>query len=403
VKHLLASLAIVVAISGAAPRLYSQSSASITWQKVQTTATGGQYPNWTSYMKPVYDPFSGTTLWYNSRNTSTVIYSTDLFSYRAATRTWTRLGGTGSQIATCGDGSTSTDTNGSPILPWPSDRHPIEQLTIDTARRRLYIAGGVCMNVTPNDTWYYTLNSDPALNRWTKVAISKVPTVQVSGSMEYSPSDDVVVLHGSNFGSFPRTWVFCPVSGGSLSSTQTAAGCTAPNEWSETYTPQTVDPPQSYFSSLVHVPGTSKMFHFGHLAPIGEVWVYDIPTRRWVNRNPAGQPLEPNVSSAPERLVTYISAGVLAGKVLYHQTSHTSTTRLAADWLYDPAMNAWTSLPASGVGPQQLAYLVFDPSLGSNGTVIAFSYDGGMWHGTLGSGGSTLPVPAYPTNLRIIR
>jgi hypothetical protein len=355
-------------------------------------------------MKPVYDPFSGTTLWYNSRSTSSTIYSTDVFSYRAASRIWTRLGGTGSASSTCGDGSSSTDINGNPIVPWPSDRHPIEQVTIDTSRRRLYLAGGVCSGVTPNDTWYYSLNSDPRLNRWTKVAITNVPTVQRSGSMEYSPGDDVLVLHGANLGSYPRTWVFCPVSAGmSLSPTQATAGCAAPNNWFETYAPNTVEPPQSYFSSLVYVPGTGKMFHFGHRGKIGEVWAYDIPTRKWFNRNPAGQPSEPNELGTSERLVAYISSGALAGKVFYHQTSHSSTTALAADWMYDPVANRWASVPASGVGPQKLTYLTFDPSLGANGTIIAFSYDGGMWHGTLGSGETTTTVPFAPANVRILR
>ena len=404
-KQLLAF--IVVAIIAAASGLSGADSStmSIVWQRVQTAATGGQFPSWTSYMKPVYDPFSATTLWYNARGTSTIIYSTDFFSYKASSRMWTRLGGTGSPIATCSDGSTSTAIDGSPIVPWPSDRHPIEQLTIDTTRRRLYIAGGVCMNNTPNDTWYYALNGDPTSNRWTKVAISNVPTVQVSGSMEYSPAEDVIVLHGANFGNFPRTWVFCPVStGASLSPTQTAAGCAAPNEWFQTYAPNVVEPAQSYFGSLVHVPGSGKMFHFGHDGTRGEVWAYDIRTKAWVNRNPAGQPTEPNTLSAPERLVAYIPFGGLAGKVFYHQTSHSSTTGLAADWIYDPAANAWAALSTSGIGPQKLTYLAFDPSLGTNGTIVAFSYDGGLWHGTFQAGGGTVtPPPAAPSNLYIVR
>jgi hypothetical protein len=260
------------------------------------------------------------------------------------------------------------------------------------------------MNVTPNDTWYYSLNTNPLLNRWTKVAVNHVPTVQLSGSMEYSSADDVLVLHGSNVGSWPRTWVFCPVAAGAgLSPTQSAAGCAAPNEWFETYAPNVVEPPQSYFGSLVYVPGTGKIFHFGHNGTRGEVWAYDIPARKWVNRNPTGQPSEPNTLEASERLVAYISTGALAGKVFYHQTSHTSTTSRAADWIYDPATNAWAPVAASGVGPQKLTYLTFDPTVGTNGTIIAFSYDGGMWHGTLGGDGTSITVPAMPSNVRILR
>jgi hypothetical protein len=78
VKYLLAF--VVVAIIAATPGVSGSDTMSIVWQRVQTTATGGQFPSWTSYMKPVYDPFSGTTLWYNARGTSSVIYSTDFFS-----------------------------------------------------------------------------------------------------------------------------------------------------------------------------------------------------------------------------------------------------------------------------------------------------------------------------------
>ena len=66
------------------------------------------------------------------------------------------------------------------------------------------------------------------------------------------------------------------------------------------------------------------------------------------------------------------------------------------------ATNAWSRLPAVGTGPQKLAYLVFDPSLGAHGTIIAFSYDGGLWHGTLSDSGGTIPAPFPPSQLRII-
>ena len=168
-KHLILALIIFVAAAG----LHSSQPVVMTvyWEKVQTTAAGGQFPAWTSYMKPVYDPTSATTLWYNARSTSSIIYSTDIFSYKAGFRTWTRLGGTGSAIATCGTGSTATDIGGNSILPWPSDRHPIEQFTIDTTRQRLYMAGGVCSGQTPNDTWFYSLNPDPRANRWTRLRL----------------------------------------------------------------------------------------------------------------------------------------------------------------------------------------------------------------------------------------
>jgi hypothetical protein len=249
----------------------------------------------------------------------------------------------------------------------------------------MYMEGGVCQGVEPNDTWFYRLNPNPSQNTWTRVSVANVPVVQLSGSMEYSPGHDVIVLHGSNLGNWPRTYVFCPVtSGESLSASQIAAGCTAPNDWAQTYAATTaVEPPQSYFTSLVHVPAMGKMFHFGHYTPRGEVWAYDIQTKSWTNHNPSTQPSEPNERSAPERAVAYISSGTLAGKVFYQQTSHNSSTTFAASWIYDPATNVWSRLNVAGVGPQKLTYLAFDPSVGAHGTIIAYSYDGGMWHGTI--------------------
>jgi hypothetical protein len=360
------------------------SSVSIVWEKAETSAVGGQFPRNPFYMKPVFDAVSGTSLWYATRLGSTGSFSTDMFSYKASTRTWTRLGGTGSTTDSCNDGSASTDLSGNPILPWPSDRQAVEQMTIDTSRGRFYMAGGVCSTVTQNDTWFYDLNPNPMLNRWTNVSISAVPDVQNNGGMEYSPADDVIVLHGTNTGNFPKTWVFCPVSpAGSLSASQTAAGCTSANDWHLMYSPATLDPPQSYLGSLVHLPGTGKMLLFGHKTTRGIVWAYDIAAKSWTDQNPIGQPWEPSSQDFPERLFTYVSTGSWAGKVLYHQTSHSPSLMQAADWAYDPVTRTWTQLNVSGIGPQKLTFLVFDPTLGTHGTLIAFSYDGGLWHGTL--------------------
>jgi hypothetical protein len=141
--------------------------------------------------------------------------------------------------------------------------------------------------------------------------------------------------------------------------------------------------PADFFGSLVHLPSAGKMLLFGHSGPSGIVWAYDIQAHTWTDESPTGQPREPNTSNDPERLVTYISSGARAGKVLYHQTSHGYTTMQAADWIYDPVARAWTQLTTYGVGPLKLTFLVFDPTLGVHGTIIAFSRDGGLWHGTI--------------------
>jgi hypothetical protein len=83
-------------------------------------------------------------------------------------------------------------------------------------------------------------------------------------------------------------------------------------------------------------------------------------------------------------LVNYISAGPLAGKVLYHRTSHSTTPGNAGDFVYDRSANAWTSLASSGTGPEVLTIQIYDPTLGAYGGIVAWTYPGVMWHGVLG-------------------
>jgi len=402
VKYL---ITLAVGIIGLAPTIHSSAATGpvITWHQVEARATGGQFPAWTSYMKPLYDAASGTTLWYNARSTSSIIYSTDIFSYKASTQTWTRLGGTGSSIGTCGDGSTATDVNGSARTPWPSDRHPIQQIAIDTTRNVLHLVNGVCANVVPYDHWAYALKSTPTSNTWSRLlaGVSNVPTVEVSGSMDYSPSHDVLVFHGTNSGNYPQTWVFCPGEG-APSATQQAVGCTARSTWVRAYAPTTTtDPVGSYFSSIIYEPVTNRVLNFAGPA---NVWSYDLAAKTWTNKRPANVPAEPDTWSAPERSVTRISSGVLSGKIYYRQTSHTTSNNSFGDYLYDPSTNAWTSLASTGTGPRQLVYVVFDPSAGTHGAIIAFSYDGGLWQGTIQADGAlTVPAPSSPLNLRIVR
>jgi hypothetical protein len=115
---------------------------------VTPTKTGTHEPSWVGYTTAVYDAVSGKTLFYLPRSPNTIIYGTDMFAYDAGDRTWTWCGGTGKETNPASDGSAAVDYQGNAISPWPSDRHPIEQVAIDTARghaicREVWLAASV--------------------------------------------------------------------------------------------------------------------------------------------------------------------------------------------------------------------------------------------------------------------
>lgn len=357
----------------------------IAWENVTFTATDDQAPLWTAYMKPLYDVVSGQSIWYLHRDTSSIIYSTDLYFYNSATRVFTRIGGTGSLIQVCSDGSGSVDRAGNPKLPWPPDRHPVEELAIDTSRNVLHLVNGVCATAEDGptlwDQWSMVLNADPDDNAWVLglTGQENLPSIENVGSIEYSTADDILVFHGTHTGNFPRTWVYA-LGSGDPSAAQLAAGCTARGVWFETYTVGVQEPPASYFSSIVYAPNTGKVYHMGH---DGEsvVWEYDIPAKTWTDMAPTGDVPEEATLLSQERLVSYLSSGALAGNIFYHRTAHSGTPGVAGDYLYSPVANTWTQLPSTGTGPRGLTFSVFDPTLGNHGGIVAFTNDTGLWHG----------------------
>jgi len=361
-------------------------------------SNSGDIPGWTGYTSLLYDPVSRRVLSYLIPNTSTSIYSTDLFAYDSGSGAWTRLGGTQSPSNLCNNGSAATSANGSPLSPWPPDRHPVQQMAIDTQRNRLWLFSGVCQGNIEDDLWFYALNANPTANRWTKVTLSTVPSM-VSGGLIYSPDDDVLVLSGPQaVSSAHETWVYCPSS--TLSARQSAAGCSGPNTWTKIGSTQPT-------SGLASLPNTRYdtvrhklvQFHAG----AREVWEYDIPSQTWTNRHPSGLPTETD-QCCPEQAVAYLTTGSLAGKFIYHQTSHTPGRAFAKDYLYDPAANAFTALDSTGGGPQKLVYLTWDA--GRN-AIVAWSYVDGVasdvWQGVVEGDVPRPPVPATPTSLHVIK
>lgn len=332
----------------------------VVWTNLATQAVT---PGWNAYTSLHYDPTSQQVLAYLIDGDTSGIYSTGMFAYRTSTNVWTRLGGTHTLSSTCNDGSAST------VQPWPPDRHPVQQMAVDTLRKRLWLINGVCNTVDRNDFWFYSLNADPTLNRWTSVPLPVVPGVRVSGGLVYDPDTDALLLTGGNStSSFHETWIYCPAA--ALSSAQTAAGCGVPQTWTQLAPAVQPGPAFSQFPNTRYDAGRRKLVHFGW--NVSEIWDYDVPTRTWTERTPASRPAN-NDGCCPEQLWAYLSSGALAGKFLYHQTSHQTVPRASMDWLYDPATALFTPLMSTGVGPDRLAYVTWDAAAEK---LIAESYVG---------------------------
>lgn len=363
---------------------YGDGPVAITWS-LQTPQ--GDVPSFTAWSGLHFDRVSGQILSYQTRATSANIYATDFYAYRTATQTWTRLGGTGSTGNSCDDGSASD------VQPWPSDRHPISQMAIDTARDRLWLYGGVCQSIIQKSLWSYSLQADPTDNRMTRADVSDVyfhaggrwPETDYMGALVYSRDDDVLFAFGYALvgGSANQNFVFCPTVAGALTPAQEAAGCTEADAWSVIH-PAT-EPPLNWFPQLFYDGALRKVIHFGRnvsKGPETEIWAYDIPTQTWTDLRPTGLPAEPMHTNV-ETLMVHLTSGTGAGKFLYHQTSHGTGVDLAADFIFDPRTNTMSPLTSSGDGPTSLAYLTFDPSAGPNGTIVATEYGNRLWHGVL--------------------
>lgn len=242
---------------------------SVTWSAYDTGSTGPGYNGWHSLW---YDPLSQQTILYGVVRSSTSIYSTDIFFYKAATNAWTHLGGTGSRLGLC---PADTPT-------WPGDRHPGWMMSVDTKRNFLWIFGGVNQacnggyvntagtavtrvqtgyqfptdgswsgmafqigsatytvdhvvdannlvltssagvqsnaiyslptNRSPREDMYYLkLNADATRATWHRVYPPRLPSANVVAAMAYDPDDDVLFVYGNGGGGQENNnWVYCP-------------------------------------------------------------------------------------------------------------------------------------------------------------------------------------------------
>jgi hypothetical protein len=348
----------------------------------------GDVPNWASQNRFSYDAVSGQIIAYVIQGTSSSIYATDKYAYRTSTRTWTRLGGTGSPAHSCASYPSSTvggwnDGSASDVQPWPSDRHPDGQNAVDTSRNVEWQHSGLACNNASNDLWKYSLNADSTTNTWTEVTPANLPTVEIGGSLVYIPTHDVLLLHGANSGGTAQTWVYCPSA--SPTAAQLAAGCTVANTWVKTYDAGgTGLPPWPRNTNALFDTVTGKVYHFGWDGPGGTtadttVYAYDIESKTWTNQAPANAPTN-TAGTGVEWLISYLPSGTWAGQFLYHRTTHTNVSGSAADFAYNPVENTWTAVSATGTGPTKLSFVVFDPS---QGTLVAHESGNALWHGVL--------------------
>ena len=341
----------------------AQAAASVTWESVPLTSTA---PAYNGFLSLRYDPVSQRTLGYMIDHDAATIYSTTMFAFDVGANVWTRLGGTHGGLPptypTCLSGAASD------VQPWPNDRHPVQQMVVDTTRNRLWLYSGVCNTVEQNDLWYYALNANPTLNRWTQVPLTVRPSMS-SGVLAYDYDTDVLVLHGPNSGNFHTTYVFCPAD--PLTSAQSAAGCTDPMTWTQVFSPSDPAPNRTGYPTSFYDHAVRKVVGFFNNGQA--LWVYDVATRAWSQRTPVGFPLDSGPGDSAEQPWVQITTGPYAGSYLYHQTSHTSSSGFAKDWLYDPAMGSVVAIASVGTGPQKFLYATWDAA---QQKVVAWSYAG---------------------------
>jgi len=351
---------------------------SFTWTKTWSNAnyTPG-LPGINQWWKLVFDPVSQQMFHYGIEGNSTSIYSSDVFFYNSSSNSWSRLGGNGTLSSAC-PGDTSS---------WPGDRHPYGHMAVDTKRKVLWLWGGICQGIDPDDTYYLTLNPNISSDVWAKAAPAHHPTDHLAGSGVYDPDDDVIFFYGyGSTGNTSSTWVYCPTtqtpSPGALTSKQTAAGCVNADDWSQVAVAGGVKPlAGQYYPGIVYDTVNAKAILYGGYNPAGDVlasetWAYDVPTRTWTNRAPAGGPIFANGGSMGVPL-TYNSA---TGLVYLFNPAPSPET-----WSYNYSSNTWTLLCNTCGGPVSPISIGYDAK---NNLLIAMGYGGigvlDLWQGTFG-------------------
>lgn len=351
---------------------------SFTWTK---TWSNGNYtpgvPGINQWWKLVFDPVSQQMFHYGIQGNSISIYSSDAFFYNSSSNSWSRLGGNGTLSSACpGDKSN-----------WPGDRHPYGHMTVDTKRKVLWLWGGICQGLDPGDTYYLTLNPNITSDVWTKASPAHHPTDHLAGSGVYDPDDDVIFFTGYGAtGNASSSWVYCPTtqtaSPGTLTSKQTAAGCANADDWSQVTVAGGVKPlAGQYYPGLVYDTVNKKVILYGGYNAAGDVlasetWAYDVPTKTWTNKAPAGGPIFKDGGSMGVPLTYNPSTGL----VYFFNPAPSPET-----WSYNYSTNTWTLLCNTCGGPTSPISMGYDAK---NNILIAMGYGGigvlDLWQGTFG-------------------
>ena len=79
-----------------------------------------------------------------------------------------------------------------------------------------------------NDLYHMALNSNPTSNSWVQMSPAHFPNRGVESSLTHDSLNDVLVFIGANY---DNIWVYCYIASGGLSSAQTNAGCSSPNDF----------------------------------------------------------------------------------------------------------------------------------------------------------------------------
>jgi hypothetical protein len=383
----------VTATSGAlvgSPVTFTASAANpgaISWKIGWTNMTHGpNEPGFNYWLTDFFDPVSQQVLHYGIPGNSNSIYSSDVFFYSAVTQAWTHLGGNGTLSDSCPADTAS----------WPGDRHPLNQMAIDTKRNVLWLWGGVCQSNGISDTYYLQLNPNPMNDTWHKVSVAHAPSYY-GGSGVYDPDDDVLYHYGyDGIGQASNNWVYCSTIGnptpGALTAKQSVAGCANPDDWTRVSPVGGVQPPGSFFAGTIYDPITKKVILYGGLNSglsmgYNQTWAYDVPTKTWTQK--ALSTTAPPVYAGQLTAHPGWAYNTRTNKILYHQTSNTGAP---ADWQYDPAADTW-ALVSSGSGPTGDSVLSYDAT---NNQLITFSYCGPgcpqVWQGTVQSVSSAPPA-----------
>ncbi len=369
----------------------------VVWNQEWSTpvTASASFPGTNQWWKLLYDDnLSRQTYVYTAVGTMVSnIYSSDLYAWDSTPKTWTHVGGNGT--------ITSTTPCAAGVGTWPMDRHPYNQMAIDTSRNLMYLWNGVCSSsvADPAGMYYWTLNATPASISITHPIPTNLPTLGLTGAGIYDPDDDVLVYYGEGAGpagNTRHTGVGC--FGGTLTGKRSQAGCANLNDWTPLTALNGVGPQNGEnFPGMIYDTVNQKVLAFGGMNANGdtfssETWVYDVPSKTWAQRTTVNGPTFTGPVS------TSLTYNPTNGKMYFHNSSRET-------WAYDYPTNTWSFLCTSVCGgmssPQSIVY---DAKL--NGLVgMGGNGAGGLElvHGTLPSASAVTTPPAVLTGTGSIR